>query len=285
MTDSDPTNGGPGTGGSVERPVEPEAIEETSEQRGTAPEAKPAGDGSSPGDRAGLGIARQRGRSIDLVKSQPALDGDTESLESSVEPVSRTRRVLAAGATARDRGLQQLVALLVPLIRATRYPTLAVVLIAAVPALAAVVISQLRRGPDDPFWLLLGGIGLVLSGWLALRRRQLLAVAKDPAALTDALAGVITGREMWDQLVRNASAGKIGARVVRRSRPLRILGGLWRGVQMTGVLAQITDRPELQPLLPGRLRGIWFLGIACLVSGVVLTAAVLVEVLLYLLGA
>ncbi len=219
------------------------------------------------------------------ANSQPLLEVEFEAATPTKAPESRARRVLAAGANARDRGLQQLVAVLVPLIRATRYPTLLVVLVAGIPAAAAVLISLLRLGPDDPFWLLLGGIGLVLAGWLALRRRQLLAVAEDPAALTDALAGVITGREMWDQLVGNLSAGKVGAAVVRRSRPLRILGGLWRGVQMTGILTQITDRPELQPLLPGRLRGIWFLGIACLIAGVVLTAAVLVEMVLYLLGA
>ena len=222
---------------------------------------------------------------LDLTKSQPVVEGEIVPLDAMAAPVSRTRKVLAAGATVRDRGVQQLVALLVPLIRATRYPTLVVVLIAGVPAVAAIAVALVRSGPDDPFWLLLGGIGVVLAGWLAVRRRQLLAVAADPAALTDALAGVITGREMWDQLARNASAGKVGAAVVRRSRPLRILGGLWRGVRMTGVVAQITDRPELQPLLPGRLRGMWLLGIACLIAGAVLIASVLVEVLLYLLGA
>jgi hypothetical protein len=60
---------------------------------------------------------------------------------------------------------------------------------------------------------------------------------------------------------------------------------MWRGVQLTGVLAQITDRPELAPLLPGRLRGLWFLVIACLITALVLGLAVLVSGLLYLLGA
>ena len=205
-------------------------------------------------------------------------------------PPSKARRAVTAAATARDRTIGQLVALLVPLIRATRYPTLAVVLLAAVPALVEVVVALLRAGPDDPFWLFLAAVGLLLAGWLAYRRRQLLDVAKDPAALADALSSVVTGRDIRDQLVRNLSAGRVGAAVrgigrLRRSRPLRILGGLWRGVQLTGVLTKITDRPELAPLLPGRLRGIWFLGIACLIASLVLGVAVVVTSMLFLLGA
>jgi hypothetical protein len=60
---------------------------------------------------------------------------------------------------------------------------------------------------------------------------------------------------------------------------------MWRGVQLTGVLTQITDRPELAPLLPGRLRGLWFLIIASGITALVLGVAVLVAGLLYLLGA
>ena len=66
---------------------------------------------------------------------------------------------------------------------------------------------------------------------------------------------------------------------------MRVLKGMWRGVQLTGVLTQITDRPELAPLLPGRLRGLWFLIIASLITALVLGLAVLVAGLLYLLGA
>ena len=174
---------------------------------------------------------------------------------------SRARRVVAAAAGARDRTIGQLVALLVPLIRATRYPACwSSLLVAAVPAVAVIVVALLRPGPDDAFWVVLGVVGLVVAGWLGLRRHQLLAVAQDPEALADALASVVTGRDMWDQLVGNVSVGQGRHRGgPQRSRPLRVLGGMWRGVQLTGVLTQITDRPELAPLMPGRLRGIWFL--------------------------
>ena len=110
---------------------------------------------------------------------------------------------MAAAATARDKTIGQLVALLVPLIRATRFPLLAVVLVAAVPALLVIVIALLRPGPDDGFWLVLAAAGLVVAGWLELRRRQLLAVASDPAALADAVRSVVTGQDLWDNVIRN----------------------------------------------------------------------------------
>jgi hypothetical protein len=204
---------------------------------------------------------------------------------------SKTRRAVAAAAGARDKTIGQLVVVLVPLIRATRVPLLAMVSIAAVPALLVIVIALLRPGPDDAFWLVLAAAGLGIAGWLELRRRQLLAVASDPAALADAVRSVVTGQDLWDNVIRNVGVGRagttaIGAAVkVRRSRPVRILKGMWRGVQLTGVLTQITDRPELAPLLPGRLRGLWFLIIASGITALVLGVAVLVAGLLYLLGA
>lgn len=202
-----------------------------------------------------------------------------------VEQRSRRQRVVSAAATARDRTIQQLVALLVPLIRATRYPLLAVVVVAAVPSVAVVVIALLRPGIDDPVWLVLAAAGLVVAGWLELRRRQLLAVASDPAELTIALTSLVSGRDLWAQVVDNVSVGKVGKAVAKRSRPMRVLNGMWRGVQLTGVLTQITERPELVPLMPGRLRGIWFLIIAGLITGAVQAVLVLLVGSLYLLGA
>jgi hypothetical protein len=230
------------------------------------------------------------GRAISLRKdpnAQPLLESE-EAVIAAVESagLSRGRRAVAAAAGARDRTIGQLVAVLVPLIRATRLPLLAIVLVAAVPALMVVVIALLRPGPDDAFWLVLAAAGLVVAGWLELRRRQLLAVSADPGALADAVRSVVTGQDLWDNVIRNVGTAGLGAAVkVRRSRPVRVLRGMWRGIALTGVLTQITDRPELAPLLPGRLRGLWFLVIACLITALVLGLAVLVSGLLYLLGA
>lgn len=215
-----------------------------------------------------------------------ALPQSYTGLEKGDSPAQgRGRRMVTAAAHARDRTVGQLVALLVPLIRATRYPLLIVLLAAAVPAVAVIVVALLRPGPDDGFWIFLGVGGLIVAAWFGMRRNQLLAIAQDPDALADALTSVVSGRDMWEQLVQNVSTGSVGAVAVRRSRPLRVLRGMWRGVQLTGVLTQITERPELTPLMPGRLRGMWFLVLACLITSVVLGCAVLVAGLLYLLGA
>lgn len=250
-----------------------------------------ASGGEQPSDQHGESADNPLISMQKPAKSQPQLDSQSSTgvaageVEIKGAAPSRRQRVVAAATTARDRTISQLVALLVPLIRATRYPLLAVVLVAAVPAGAVIVIALLRPGIDDPFWLVLAAAGLVVAGWLALRRHQLLAVAQDPDALATALSSLVSGRDMWTQVVDNVSAGRVGKAVARRSRPLRVLNGMWRGVQLTGVLTQLTERPELLPLMPGRLRGMWFLIIAALIAGAVLGVAVLLVGLLYLLGA
>ncbi len=224
--------------------------------------------------------------------SNPQQEGETlpvtpeSALEvASVEQVSGVRRWGTSAANARDRTVSQLAAVLVPVIKAAGYPTMALVLAAGIPALGVIVVALLRVGPDDPGWLVLGGLGLLVASWLAVRRRQLLAVAKDPAALAEAIGAALTGRDLREQLLRNLGSGRSAVTVARRSRPLRLLSGLWRGVALAGAVGALTDRPELAPLLPGRLRGIWLLGIAALVTSLVLGLAVLVAGGLYLLGA
>lgn len=218
--------------------------------------------------------------------SQPPVEGEgVAGLSDDGPPASRTRRAMAAAASGRDRAIRQFVALLVPVIRATRLPLLIVVLFPVVPAVLVIAIALARPGPDDWFWVVVAALGLLVGGWLALRRRQLLAVAADPEVLVTTLTTLVTGRELWNQLIDNLSAGRVGAAVARRSRPLRVLSGLWRGVRAAGVIAEFAASDELAPLTPLRLRGIWLLVLSCLLAGVVMGVAVLIAALLYLLGA
>ncbi len=211
--------------------------------------------------------------------SQPPVEGK------GLPAPSRTKQAMTAAAAARDTAISRFVSVLIPVIKATRVPILLVILVPVVPAVLVISIALARPGPDDWFWVVLAGFGLVLAGWLAWRRRQLLAVAADRDTLVVALTGLVTGRDLWAQLIDNLSVGKVGATAARRSRPVRALRGLWRGVRAAGVLAEFAASDELAPLTPMRLRGIWLLVVSCLLAGGVLGIAVLVAGLLSLLGA
>ncbi len=218
--------------------------------------------------------------------SQPHLEGKSfPTAPGKPGTPTRTKQALAAAVDARDRAIGRFVAVLIPLIRATRLPLLVVALVPVVPALLVLALALARPGPDDWFWAVLATLGLLLAGWLGLRRRQLSAVADDREVLTIALTRLVTGRELWAQLIDNLTVGRVGKAVTRRSRPLRVLGGLWRGVRAAGVLAEFAASEELAPLTPMRLRGLWLLVLSCLVAGAVLGVALLLAGMLFLLGA
>src|SRR5689334_4480352 len=123
--------------------------------------ADPGGAAAEPAPRLSLTKA---------LKPQPLVEDEVVLPPvpvASADPpeVSRGRRAVAAAANVRDQTIRRFVGLLVPLIRATRYPLLLVVLAVGVPAVAVILVALLRLGPDDPFWLLLGTVGLVLAAW------------------------------------------------------------------------------------------------------------------------
>lgn len=74
--------------------------------------------------------------------------------------------------------------------------------------------------------------------------------------------------------------------VAARGGRLRTVGGsVWRGVKVTNELRnRVGDSPRLAPFLPGRLRGLVFLGGWCLLSCVVLGGFLLVKVLATAVG-
>ena len=218
------------------------------------------------------------------ARPEPSEPSDSAGAPSIPARPGRGRRVVAAAATARDRTAGGVATALVPLIRATRIPLALLALYPAIAAVVLLVVAFLRRGPDDAFWVLLSIGGLIAAGWLALRRRQLLDVARDRDRLSGALTATVSGQHVWDQVLTNLGRGPGARPIARRSRPLRIIHGMWSGVRMTGIVGELLERPEIAPLMPGRLRGIWFLALACLVAGTVLWIAIVLAAVIFLLG-
>lgn len=171
----------------------------------------------------------------------------------------------AGRAAAIERRAVELVGLLGGLIARLRTPLLVVTLLPAAPAAALLVIAAVV-GQLTPALVALAG--LVAPVWLTVRRRQLVrALVPADAAVADLkrtfdLAEI--GGQLRDNLLRPG-----GGRLTFRPRALA--GTVWRGVGGTAALyGRVTDVPRLAPFLPGRLRGLGFLSIACVVSAVVL---------------
>jgi hypothetical protein len=63
-------------------------------------------------------------------------------------------------------------------------------------------------------------------------------------------------------------------------RPRQLARGLWSGVKVSAALhSRMTDVPALAPFFPGRLRGLAYLGFACLASTAILTIFAVVLVI------
>ncbi|MEO5834996.1 MAG: hypothetical protein ABJA16_07005 [Nakamurella sp.] len=161
------------------------------------------------------------------------------------------------------------------LIGRLRTPLLVLTLLPVVPAVVLVVVS-VGVGVATP--AVVAVLGLVAPGWLTVRRRQLVT------ALVPADAAVADLRRTFDLSeiggrVRDNLLHSGGQRLTLRPRALA--GSVWKGVKVTADLhRRFTDVPRLAPFLPGRLRGLAFLAIACVVSGVVLTGYLALHLLL-----
>ncbi|WP_111766646.1 hypothetical protein [Nakamurella deserti] len=188
---------------------------------------------------------------------------------------------VAGGLATVERRAVEVVGLLGGLIARLRTPLLAVTLLPLLPAVG-LLIAAVVVGTATPAVIAIAG--LVAPVWLTVRRRQLVtALVPADAAVADLkrtfdLAAI--GGQLRDNLLRQD-----GRRLSLRPRALA--GSVWRGISTTAALhGRVTDVPRLAPFFPGRLRGLAFLSIACVVSGVVLTAwLVLHLVLAALVGA
>lgn len=162
-----------------------------------------------------------------------------------------------------EQRVVEVVGLLAGLVRRLRTPLLWVSLLPVLPALVLlfIAIDQHRWFPG-----LIAVAGLVPSGWLTRRRRQLVSALEPPAVAVAELRAVFSPAELGNQLRTNLLAVR-----GKSLRPRQLARSVWRGVKLTAAThARYTDVPRLAPFLPGRLRGLAFLTAACVVSGAVL---------------
>lgn len=202
--------------------------------------------------------------------------------------VARTgRRVAHAAVAARDASVAGVVTAVTPVVRAVGVLLSLVLVALAVPAVLLLVVAWWRPGPADWFWTVLAAVGLGIGAWLRRRRRQLVATVVDRERLVAALTRVLQGRDIADRVTANlaGTGARVAGRAVRGSRGLRLLRGMWRGVQLTGVVDELLGAAEIAPLTPGRVRGIAVLTVVAAVAAVVLWVCLAVATLAFLAGA
>lgn len=198
------------------------------------------------------------------------------------------RRVANAAVTARDTSVAALVTALTPVVRAVGVVLQAILGLLVLPATLLLVAAWWRPGPGDWFWTVLAAVGLGIAGWLLRRRRQLLATVADRERLSTALTRVLRGRDLADRLTANLTRTGVqtaGRAVVRGSRGVRVLRGMWHGVQLTGVVDELLAADEIAALTPGRIRGLVILTMVAAISAAVLWVSLGVATLALLLGA
>ncbi len=173
------------------------------------------------------------------------------------------------------------VRLLGAVIARLRLPLLVLCLLPPILGVLLVGVSAVRGGADLTIACVLLVLTAVPSGWLAIRRRQLLGALQPPERAGAEIYAVLSAPLVWSTLKGNL--GEIAAD--RRRVPIRSLGrSIWKGVKLTNDLLGRADDSRLAPFLPGRLRGLVFLTGWCLVAAVVLAGFLLLKILALAVG-
>ena len=145
-----------------------------------------------------------------------------------------------------------------------------------------VIASAVRGGSDVPLAYVVAAVLLVPSGWLEVRRRQLLSALQPPEQAGAEIYAIVGAPEFWAQL--RANLGTLTD--LGRGLGLRVLGRkLWQGIQLTNAVRErVGENSRLTPFLPGRLRGLLFLTVACGVAGALLTVLAVLKVVTAAIG-
>jgi len=123
---------------------------------------------------------------------------------------------------------------------------------------------------------------LIPSGWLEVRRRQLLSALHPPEQAGAEIYAIVGSPEFWSQLRSNV--GELAD--LGRGLGLRVLGRkLWQGIKLTNAVRErVGENSRLGPFLPGRLRGLLLLTVCCGGAGALLTVLAVIKVVTAAVG-
>lgn len=192
---------------------------------------------------------------------------------------------LAAAAEAtRVQLSHDLAGLLATAARRVRLPALIVGLVPVAPALFLVALAIVVETEFRYVAGAVAALGILMSGWLLVRRRQLLAAVDPREALAadivyalDVADAWSEGEEAWERVKEIGEDGW---------GPVRMLRALWTGFQFSqDLMERVTERPRLAPFMPTRLSGLVWLGAWCLASTAVSALVIVTAIGLQVAGA
>lgn len=215
--------------------------------------------------------------------SKRPVDGPALERAGSRDPaVARLRAAVVRVPAQVQHTVAEVVRLLAAVVRRLRVPLLVVAAAPLLPAAVLVVAAAVRGGADVPLAYVVAVLLLIPSGWLEVRRRQLLSALQPPELAAAEIYAIVGSPEFWSQLRSNAGeladlSRGLGVRVLARK--------LWQGVQLTNAVRErVGDNSRLAPFLPGRLRGLLLLTAACGVAGALLTVLAVLKVVTAAIG-
>ena len=234
-----------------------------------------AGDGVLGDGRAGGEAAGETARTLEPRDAAPQLEVR--------DPAGvRLRAAIARVPAQAQKTVNDVVRLLATVVRRLRLPLLLIAMAPLLPAVVLVVASAVRGGSDVPLAYVVAVLLLIPSAWLELRRRQLLAALQPPEQAGAEIYAIVGAPEFWVQLRSNL--GELTD--LGRGLGLRSLGRrLWQGIKLTNAVRErVGENSRLAPFLPGRLRGLLMLSVACGVAGALLTVLAVLKVLTAAVG-
>lgn len=206
-------------------------------------------------------------------------------VDKQLEPRPASDRVRAAAIRVpvqARKAVGDVVALLAAVVRRLRLPLLIIAAAPLLPAAVLVIAAAVRGGADVPLAYVVAALLLAPSGWLEMRRRQLLAALKPPELAGAEIYAIVGAPEFWSQL--RANLGQLTD--LGRGLGLRPLARrLWTGIRLTNAVRErVGENSRLAPFLPGRLRGLLVLTVTCGVAGALLTVLAVLKVVTAAVG-